>query len=332
MERYSQAGVSIDTGNQFINEIRGLVKKTETPGVLAGIGGFAGLYEVKNYREPVLVSSTDGVGTKILLANQLKIWEGIGIDCVAMSVNDIACYGAKPLFFLDYLAAAKLEIKILKEIVAGIAKACLEIECALLGGETAEMPGIYPAGEFDCAGFAVGILEKSEIIDGKNISVGDAVIGIASSGFHSNGFSLIRKIIADAKITDSVLLKKLLTPTKLYSPLVLKLKKEISIKGIAHITGGGLLENPPRILPAGVGIELREKSWPIPQIMETFRLKGKLSLEEFYRVWNCGIGMVFVIAKKDVGKTLKKIAGWNEKAWLIGKIIEGKKQVTWAKN
>ena len=334
MAKYSEAGVDIDRGDQFIEDIASLVQKTRRKEVLADVGGFAGLFALGKYKNPVLVSSTDGVGTKIKLANELKKWEGIGIDCVAMCVNDIGCFGAEPLFFLDYLAAGKLNRGVLKEVVSGMAKACTEVGCALLGGETAEMPGVYPSGEWDCAGFTVGVVEKESLIDGKKITPGDVVVGVASSGFHSNGFSLIRKIIEEKKIdlqmgcaeTGLTLGETLLTPTKLYTPLILKLRQSIVIKGIAHITGGGLIENTPRILPSGTQIELKTKSWATPIFMEAFREKGNLSWDEFYRVFNAGIGLVFVVAAADQAKMLKAIQNFGEKAWVIGKIVAGDNQ------
>jgi phosphoribosylformylglycinamidine cyclo-ligase len=245
-----------------------------------------------------------------------------------MCVNDIGCFGAEPLFFLDYLAAAKLDLNVLKEVVMGMSQACREVGCALLGGETAEMPGVYPSGEFDCAGVAVGVVEKEEIIDGKNIGAGDVVLGVASSGFHSNGFSLIRKILEAGAFnlqmpcseTGLTLAETLLLPTKLYTPLILKLKRQVLLKGIAHITGGGLIENPPRILPKGLKIEFKEGSWPIPETMLAFKEKGKLSQEEFFRVFNCGIGLVLVVPPKEEEKTLGAIQKLGEKGWPIGRV------------
>lgn len=329
MSQYDKSGVSIDRGDQFVDAITGLVAQTRRAEVLADIGGFAGLFALPtSYRKPVLVSSTDGVGTKIILADRYQQWQGIGIDCVAMCVNDIGCFGAEPLFFLDYLAVGKINPTVLKEIVAGMAKACKEVGCALLGGETAEMPGVYPPEKFDVAGFTVGIVEKEEIIDGQTISPGDRVIGVASSGFHSNGFSLIRKVIDENSLhlnmtcaeTQLSLIDTLLLPTKLYTPLVLKLKKEVTLKGIAHITGGGLTENLPRILPKGLQIELEKRSWPVPQYMELFREKGGLGPEEFLRVFNAGIGLCFVIGANESEKTIQKIKELGEKAWEIGKV------------
>lgn len=338
MNRYKKAGVDIAAGNKFINNIKGLLDKTDRSEVLEGIGGFAGLFELKKYRNPVLVSSTDGVGTKILLANQWKRWDGIGQDCVAMCVNDIGCYGAEPLFFLDYLASSKLDGFLFQKVVGSMAKACQEVGCTLLGGETAEMPGIYPPGEFDIAGFAVGVVEKEELIDGKKIEPGDRIVGIASSGFHSNGFSLIRKIIGETQLnlemgcaeTELSLVETLLLPTKLYTPFISALKKKVSLKGIAHITGGGLIENPPRILPKGCAIQLKEGSWPIPQYMEMFREKGRLSREEFYQVWNAGIGLVVVISPQEREKLMRALHDLGQQAWLIGEVISGKEpQVFW---
>lgn len=330
MSQYEESGVSIDRGDRFVEEITDLVTQTRRTEVLADIGGFAGLFALPPYKKPVLVSSTDGVGTKIILADRYQQWQGIGIDCVAMCVNDIGCFGAEPLFFLDYLAVGKLNTDILKEIVAGMAKACREVGCSLLGGETAEMPGVYPPEKFDVAGFTVGVVEKEEIIDGRTIQSGDLVMGVASSGFHSNGFSLIRKIIDENSLNLNVtcaethlsLIDTLLLPTKLYTPLILKLKKEVTLKGIAHITGGGLIENLPRILPKGLRVKLEKKSWPVPQYMELFREKGGLDHEEFLRVFNAGIGLVFVVESKESEKILKRIKDFGEKAWKIGKIDE----------
>ncbi|MDP2599705.1 MAG: phosphoribosylformylglycinamidine cyclo-ligase [Deltaproteobacteria bacterium] len=332
MTEYKKAGVDIQAGDQFVEDISGLVSKTRRPEVLADIGGYAGLFELKKYKNPVLVSSTDGVGTKVILANQLKSWKGIGVDCVAMCVNDIGCFGAEPLFFLDYLASAQLDRAVLKQVVAGMAEACREVGCSLLGGETAEMPGVYPPGEFDCAGFAVGVLEKDQIVDGKTIRPGDAVIGVASSGFHSNGYSLIRRIVKEERLnlqmlcseTHLSLAQTLLLPTKLYTPLILKLKKEVLLKGIAHITGGGLVENPPRILPQGTAIEIRAGAWPVPEYMEMFRVKGGLDHDEFHRVFNCGVGLVLVVSPSEKEAALRAIDKMGEKAWAMGQIVEGK--------
>lgn len=317
MSQYSKAGVDIKKGDRFVETIRADIEKTRRGEVLGGVGGFAALFELKKYKHPVLVSATDGVGTKLMLANQWKMWRGLGQDLVAMCVNDTACYGAEPLFFLDYLASSNLNAVILKEVVGGVADACLKVGAALVGGETAEMPGLYPKGEFDIAGFAVGLVEKKEIIDGQSIRAGDIAIGVASSGFHSNGFSLIRKIVAQHSLKK---MPALLTPTKLYSPLVLALKKKIDLKGVAHITGGGLRENPPRILPKGRSFRWDWGSWEIPEIMLQFKKWGDLNDAEFYTVFNGGIGLVLVVSKTEADKTLKMVKAIGEKAWVIGHV------------
>lgn len=327
---YKKAGVDIDAGNDFVRRIRPLVRSTFRPEVLTDIGGFGGLFrfDPKRYKDPILVSGTDGVGTKLRIASLMGRHDTVGIDLVAMCVNDVAVCGAEPLFFLDYLAVGKLEIATLKEIVAGMSEACIEVGCSLLGGETAEMPGVYPPEKFDVAGFTVGVVEREEIIDGKKIIPGDCVIGVASSGFHSNGFSLIRKILEEHEFnldmpcseTGLTVLETLLLPTKLYTPLILSLKKKVGLKGIAHITGGGLLENPQRVLPAGCQIQLDEGSWPIPKIMLAFKEKGALSDDEFLRVFNCGIGLVLIVAAKEKEPTLKAISLLGEKAWTIGTV------------
>lgn len=326
---YQAAGVDISAGNQLVKDIKELVGKTRRPEVLADVGGFAGLFQLKKYQDPVLVASTDGVGTKILLAQKFKKWDGIGIDCVAMCVNDVACLGAEPLFFLDYLACGRIDRSILKAIVAGMAEACQQVGCALLGGETAEMPGLYSPEKFDVAGFAVGVVEKEKIINGASIQAGDSVIGVASSGFHSNGYSLIRKIIEGQRWNLTIpcaetglsLAETLLVPTRLYPPLIAQLlKKEITIKGIAHITGGGLIENPPRILPKGLKIVWRKKSWPVPEYMRSMQKAAALSEEEFLRVFNGGIGLVLVVDPAEQEKTVQAIARLGEKAWVIGEV------------
>ena len=329
-EQYKEAGVDIGAGDRLVETIQTLAAKTNRPEVLAGIGGFAGLFELgKKYKNPVLVASTDGVGTKLKLAQQLGIYRGIGQDCVAMCVNDTACCGAEPLFFLDYLAAGKIDPAVLSEVVAGIAEACHTTGCALLGGETAEMPGVYKTEDFDVAGFVVGVVEKEKIIDGKTITAGDAVLGVTSSGFHSNGFSLVRKIVEDHQLdlnqiwpgTDKTLGELLLEPTKLYSNLVLDLARTGSLKGVAHITGGGLLENPPRILPESLRIKY-QLNWPIPDVMRYFREKAGLKDEEFFTVFNGGIGLVLVVPKEDAAMMLQAIHSQNETGYLIGEVIQ----------
>ena len=321
----------MDAGDAFVEAIKPLVKATRRSEVVADVGGFAGLHKLpQGYKDPVLVACNDGVGTKIELAKQTGQWEGIGVDCVAMCVNDLICSGAEPLFFLDYLASAKLDSKILTEIVRGIARACKEVGCTLLGGETAEMPGVYLPGSTDVAGFAVGVVERSKIIDGKKIQPGDTLIGIASSGFHSNGFSLIRKILENQKWSLSQmwegkpLYDALLTPTRLYPPLVAAVKQEFSIHGIAHITGGGLWENTERILPENCTLQIEKGSWPIPPLLQHFRKAGDLSDDEFYRVFNAGIGLVLVISNTETDTILKWMKNRGENAYRIGTIKPGR--------
>lgn len=329
-DAYKTSGVDIAAGNQWVKEIKDLAAKTRRQEVLADVGGFAGLFQLKKYKNPVLAASTDGVGTKILLAQPYGKWRAIGIDCVAMCVNDVACLGAEPLLFLDYLACGRLDPAVMKEIVAGMAAACQEVGCALLGGETAEMPGVYPPEKFDVAGFALGVVEKEAIIDGSKIAAGDCLIGIASSGFHSNGYSLIRKIIADSSWnlampcaeTGLSLAETLLIPTKLYPPLISRLQKSgVAIKGIAHITGGGLIENVPRILPKGLAIAWREGSWPVPEYMRSFQKKAGMGEKEFLTVFNAGIGLVLAVSPQEVAKTLRAIGTLKEKAWAIGEVV-----------
>lgn len=323
---YKDAGVNIDTANEFIRKIKPLVKKTERPEVLSSIGHYAGLFALNKdkYRDPVLVASTDGVGTKLKLALDWGNLGGLGQDLVAMSANDILCLGAEPLFFLDYFATGKLDVKTASTILEGIARACGEIHCSLLGGETAEMPKIYRGGDFDLAGFIVGIVEKAEMIDGSAIRPGDRVIGIASSGFHSNGYSLIRKIVSGKKLSRP-LRDLLLEPTRLYVNLVLGLKKSFPIHGIAHITGGGLVENLPRLFPDDCRAVLHLDSWPRPPIFEMIKKWGRVREEEMHRVFNCGIGLMLVVPAEDSDAILSHLHGMKEEAWMIGEIKERKK-------
>jgi len=310
---YRDAGVDIDAGEQLVENIKSLARRTAREGVLAGVGGFGALFEVpKRYREPVLVTGTDGVGTKLKLASRIGQHDTIGIDLVAMSVNDILVQGAEPLFFLDYFSCGKLDVKVATSVVSGIARGCELAQCALIGGETAEMPGMYPDGDYDLAGFAVGAVEKSAIIDGKSIISGDVVLGLASSGPHSNGYSLIRRIVersgADLSgvFGNSTLGETLLEPTRIYVKPVLAAMKEATIKGLAHITGGGLLENVPRVLPDNVVAELQRNAWPQPAIFDWLRDNGNVAESEMLRVFNCGIGMI-VIADEDSAKRLTTV-------------------------
>lgn len=324
---YKDAGVDIEAGDQLVERIKPFAKKTMRGEVLGGIGGFGSLFEVpKKYKEPILVSGTDGVGTKLKLAFELNKHDTVGIDLVAMSVNDILVQGAEPLFFLDYFACGKLDVETASQVIKGIAEGCAQSGCALVGGETAEMPGMYPEGEYDLAGFAVGVVEKSEIINGKTIQPGDVVIGLASSGAHSNGYSLIRKIISNEKADflgpfDGKTLKDIvMEPTRLYVKSILKLKETIEIKGMAHITGGGITENIPRILEEDLMAEIQSSSWPLPKLFQWLQEKGNIPNAELYRTFNCGIGMAIVIDRKDVAKAKQILQEFNETVYEIGVI------------
>jgi phosphoribosylformylglycinamidine cyclo-ligase len=325
---YRDAGVDIDAGDALIERIKPLAQKTLREGVLGGIGGFGALFEVpKRYREPVLVSGTDGVGTKLKLAFQLNRHDGVGQDLVAMSVNDILVQGAESLFFLDYFACGKLEVDTAAKVVGGIAKGCELAGCALIGGETAEMPGMYPEGEYDLAGFAVGVVEKSRIIDGSGIAPGDVVLGLASSGAHSNGYSLIRKIIArscpdmGAKFEDDkTLADVVMAPTRIYVKSILALMEKVTVKGMAHITGGGLLENVPRVLPEHTLAVLEKSAWPRPRLFDWLQAEGQVAEDEMHRVFNCGIGMVVIVAASEAGVAEETLRQKGEQVWRIGQI------------
>ena len=324
---YRDAGVDIDAGDQLVENIKPFARRTLRDGVLAGIGGFGALFEVpKEYREPVLVSGTDGVGTKLKLAFQLNRHDTIGIDLVAMSVNDILVQGAEPLFFLDYFACGKLAVDTATQVVKGIAAGCEQAGCALIGGETAEMPGMYPAGEYDLAGFAVGVVEKSGIIDGAGIVAGDVVLGMASSGAHSNGYSLVRKIVetfgADlsSDFDGRTLGEALLAPTRIYVRPVLAAMRAVRIKGLAHITGGGLVENVPRVLPSNVKAVLAKSAWRRPKLFEWLQRNGNVAEAEMHRVFNCGIGMVAIVAAENAGRAQQAFEREGESVFRIGEI------------
>ena len=325
---YRDAGVDIDAGDALVDRIKPLARKTLREGVLGGIGGFGALFEVpKRYREPVLVSGTDGVGTKLRLAFELDRHDTVGQDLVAMSVNDILVQGAESLFFLDYFACGKLNVDTAAAVVGGIARGCELAGCALIGGETAEMPGMYPDGEYDLAGFAVGVVEKSRIIDGSTIRPGDVVLGLASSGAHSNGYSLVRKIIErsrpdmNAKFDgERSLADVVMMPTRIYVRPVLQLMGKVNVKGMAHITGGGLLENVPRVLPEGAVAELEKAAWPRPKLFDWLQAEGNVAENEMHRVFNCGIGMVIVVAAADAGPALAELRAGGEAVHRIGRI------------
>jgi phosphoribosylformylglycinamidine cyclo-ligase len=326
---YRDAGVDIDAGDALVDRIKPLAKKTMREGVLAGIGGFGALFEVpKRYKEPVLVSGTDGVGTKLRLAFEWNRHDTIGQDLVAMSVNDILVQGAEPLFFLDYFACGKLTVDTAATVVGGIAKGCELSGCALIGGETAEMPGMYPPGEYDLAGFAVGAVEKSKIITGNTIVPGDVVLAIGSSGAHSNGYSLVRKIIerAGAKPSDDLggrpLGDVVMAPTQIYVKPLLKLISEIDVKGMAHITGGGLVDNVPRVLPENTQAVLHRDSWQMPELFRWLQMKGGVADAEMVRVFNCGIGMVVIVAPSQADAAIKSLTAQGLKAWTVGEVVE----------
>jgi phosphoribosylformylglycinamidine cyclo-ligase len=316
---YRDAGVDIDEGDALVEAIKPYARRTLRPEVLAGIGGFGALCELpKKYRQPVLVSGTDGVGTKLKLAFALGRHDTVGIDLVAMSVNDVLVQGAEPLFFLDYFACGKLETRVAAEVVKGIARGCELAGCALLGGETAEMPGMYPPGEYDLAGFCVGVVEKERIIDGRAIAPGDVLLGLASSGPHSNGYSLIRKILERAQPEFD-----LLEPTRIYVKPVLKLLDSVPVKGFAHITGGGITGNVPRVLPQGTKAVIKKASWPRPAVFEWLQRTGGVAEDEMFRVFNCGIGMVAVVAREDARRAAEALRAEGETVYEIGAIEEG---------
>ncbi|MCC6611294.1 MAG: phosphoribosylformylglycinamidine cyclo-ligase [Burkholderiales bacterium] len=324
---YRDAGVDIDAGDALVEAVKRLARPTMRPEVLAGIGGFGALFELpRKYREPVLVSGTDGVGTKLKLAFALGRHDTVGIDLVAMSVNDILVQGAEPLFFLDYFACGKLDVAVATDVVRGIARGCELAGCALIGGETAEMPGMYPVGEYDLAGFAVGVVEKVAIIDGRAIAVGDAVLGLASSGAHSNGYSLVRRIIERAQpdlggdFHGRPLGDALLEPTRIYVKPLLALMRSLTVKGLAHITGGGLVGNVPRVLPAGLRATLRRAAWARPAIFDWLQAQGNVTDAEMHRVFNCGIGMAVIVAERDARRALEELAAAGEQAYRIGTI------------
>ena len=317
----------MDAGDRLVENIKPYAKRTLRPEVLTSIGGFGALVEIsRKYREPVLVSGTDGVGTKLKLAFELNRHDTVGIDLVGMSVNDILVQGAEPLFFLDYFACGKLDVNTATEVIKGIALGCEQAGCALVGGETAEMPGMYPAGEYDLAGFAVGVVEKSNIISGADIKAGDVVIGLASNGAHSNGYSLIRKIInlhhvdLKQKLDGVPLADLIMAPTRIYVKPLLALMHSLTVKGMAHITGGGLLENVPRALPENVVAQLDSKAWHTPALFEWLRDMGNVAQSEMYRTFNCGIGMVVIVSRHEAAAALAQLNAAGETATVIGVI------------
>lgn len=322
---YRDAGVDIEAGDALVEQIKPFAKRTMRPEVLGGIGGFGSLFAVpQKYKEPILVSGTDGVGTKLKLAFELNKHDTVGIDLVAMSVNDILVQGAEPLFFLDYFACGKLEVGVAAQVIKGIAQGCEQSGCALVGGETAEMPGMYPPGEYDLAGFAVGCADKSKLIDGTTITAGDVVLGLASSGAHSNGYSLIRKLIEKSgidfesdfhgrKFKDVVM-----EPTRIYVKSLLKLIEALPVKGMAHITGGGITENIPRVLPTGLTAEIKASSWQLPPLFQWLQAQGNIVPSELYKTFNCGIGMAVIVAQSHVAQAKQLLEASGETVFEIG--------------
>ena len=330
---YKEAGVNVHAGYEMVSRIKKHVQKTKIPGVMGSIGGFGGLFDLSRcgVKEPVLVSGTDGVGTKLALAFELGKHDSIGIDAVAMCANDVVTVGAKPLFFLDYIACGKLGPETAEAIVAGIAEGCTQAGCALIGGETAEHPGLMPEGEYDLAGFCVGVAEKENLMKAQAAQSGDVLIGLASSGVHSNGFSLVRKIIKDKNLAlnekypplDRSLGEALLAPTRMYVKPILGLWDAVKPRGVAHITGGGFIENVPRILPAGLGAEIDTQSWSRPPIFAFLQEQGSLDEKEMYSVFNMGIGMVLAMPAIDADKATRTLEQQGEKPYIIGRIIQG---------
>ena len=330
-DAYRAAGVDINAANDFIGRIKGLVGSTFTKGVITDIGGFGGLFkpDLSRMKEPVLVAGADGVGTKLKLAFALDRHDTIGVDLVAMSVNDILVQGAKPLFFLDYFATGKLEIGIAEEVISGIAEGCKISNCALLGGETAEMPGFYADGEYDLSGFCVGVVDNEKIVDGSSITIGDSIIGLESSGIHSNGYSLVRKIFDESGLSAEDLLpgtghkigEILLTPTKIYVDAVHSLLRDLEIKGMVHVTGGGFYDNLPRILPKQVIAEIEFNSWSVPPVFSWLKEQGKLRWAEMLQIFNCGIGYILVVPKGCEEDVFSRLCGMNINSWKIGEIV-----------
>ena len=327
---YRDAGVDIDAGDQLVENIKPFAKRTLRPEVLGGLGGFGALVEIsKKYQNPVLVSGTDGVGTKLKLAFQWDIHHTVGIDLVAMSVNDILVQGAEPLFFLDYFACGKLDVARATDVIKGIAEGCEQSGCALIGGETAEMPGMYPEGEYDLAGFAVGVVEKSKVINGRSIRPGDMVLGLASNGAHSNGYSLIRKIIErsnpdlDAEFDGGKTLRQaVIAPTRLYVKPILAALEKFEIKGMAHITGGGLTENIPRVLPENCVAQIDAQSWPLPKLFQWLQQAGNVEQQEMYRTFNCGIGMAVIVPAEQAEAAQAFLTEQGETVYRLGTIRE----------
>ncbi len=325
---YKAAGVDIEAGEELVNRIKAAVTRTSRPEVIGGLGGFGGLFKLatERYESPVLVSGTDGVGTKLKLVLEHGAHDEVGIDLVAMCVNDVIVLGAEPLFFLDYFVTARLDVAVAARVIKGIAQGCELAGAALIGGETAEHPGMHASGEYDLAGFCVGVVEEKQLVDGRNIRAGDSVLGLASSGPHSNGFSLIRRILdrlpnaARQDLDGQPLIEQLLKPTRIYVGAISDLLAETEVKGISHITGGGLTENIPRVLPDGLGVSLQRAAWRTPPVFQWLEAAG-ISADEMLRTFNCGVGMVVIVAREHVEPALARLAKSGEEAWLIGEVV-----------
>jgi phosphoribosylformylglycinamidine cyclo-ligase len=328
---YRDAGVDIDAGEELVERIKPRVARTHRPEVLAGIGGFGAMIEIPpgRWKRPVLVAGTDGVGTKLRLAIDTGMHDGVGRDLVAMCANDVVVQGAEPLFFLDYYATGRLSVDVAERVIAGIAEGCAQAGCALVGGETAEMPGMYQEGDYDLAGFCVGVVERERIIDGRRVRAGDAVVGLASSGPHSNGYSLIRRLLADAgadaatRVGGERLFELLMAPTRIYVKPLLELAAAVEVRGLAHITGGGLTDNIPRVLPDGLGARLDPRAWRRGPVWDWIQSAGRIADAEMHRTFNCGIGMVAIVARDDVDAAVQRLASAGEDARVIGEVVAG---------
>ena len=331
---YKDAGVDISKGDELVRRLKKTINNTNKNGVIGELGGFGGLYDLSslNYKQPVLVSGTDGVGTKIKVAIENNMHDTIGIDLVAMCVNDVIVQGAKPLFFLDYFACSELDINIAETVIGGINKGCSLAGCSLIGGETAEMPGMYEKHDYDLAGFCVGVVEKDQIITGKNIVAGDVLVALASSGFHSNGYSLIRKIINETNVDinqnldNKKILEHLLMPTRIYAKQILELIKHTPVKSISHITGGGLIENIPRVIPNDLSVVINKDTWNMPKIFNWLSEKGGIGSHEMYKTFNCGVGLVLCVGKNNADEIINYLNNNGETSWLIGEVIKNERQ------
>jgi len=325
---YKKAGVNIDEANDFVEKLKPLVRMTQRPEVVSSIGGFGGLFapRLKGMKKPVLVASTDGVGTKLMIADLLKKYDTIGLDLVAMNVDDVAVVGAEPLFFLDYIACGRLDKNQLLQVVKGIARGCRLAKCALIGGETAELPGLYEPGKWDLAGFCVGLVDAGRVIDGRRCRPGDKIIGLASSGLHSNGYSLARRVFTDKELKGSWG-RQLLRPTKIYTPVILQALKKIEIKAMAHITGGGFYDNIPRVIPAGLQVRIKLGSWLVPRLFKEIQRRGEIADKEMLRTLNMGIGLVAVVGSKEAESAVKFFEKLGERAWILGELVKGPHEV-----